>query len=108
MELKLRKPELEDKALIDPYFRGCNSRSCEDTFANLYLWSRHYKINYAFVEDMLIFQQTEDGRYTSFPKGDRTNLKKVLDELMLWYEEQNLEFHLMNVTQEQFGVLEEL
>ena len=27
---------------------------------------------------------------------------------MLWYEEQNLEFHLMNVTQEQFGVLEEL
>ena len=108
MELKLRKPELEDKALIDSYFRACNSRSCEDTFANLYLWSRHYKINYAFVEDMLIFQQTEDGRYTSFPKGDRTNLKKVLDELMLWYEEQNLEFHLMNVTPEQFGVLEEL
>lgn len=108
MELKLRKPELEDKALIDPYFRACNSRSCEDTFANLYLWSRHYKINYAFVEDMLIFQQTEGGRYTSFPKGDRTNLKKVLDELMRWYEEQNLEFHLMNVTREQFEILEEL
>lgn len=108
MEIELKRPELEDKALIDPYFRACNSRSCEDTFANLYLWSRHYKIKYAFLEGMLIFQQTEGGRYTSFPKGEQTNLKKVLDALISWYEEHDLEFHLMNVTSQQFEILEKL
>lgn len=108
MEIELKRPELEDKALIDPYFRACNSRSCEDTFANLYLWSRHYKIKYAFLEGMLIFQQTEGGRYTSFPKGEQTNLKKVLDALISWYEEHDLDFHLMNVTPQQFQILEEL
>lgn len=108
MEIELKRPELEDKALIDQYFRACNSRSCEDTFANLYLWSRHYKIKYAFLEGMLIFQQTEGGRYTSFPKGEQTNLKKVLDELISWYEEHELEFHLMNVTPQQFEILEKL
>lgn len=108
MEIELKRPELEDKALIDPYFRACNSRSCEDTFANLYLWSRHYKIKYAFLEGMLIFQQTEGGRYTSFPKGEQTNLKKVLDALISWYEEHDLEFHLMNVTPPQFEILEKL
>lgn len=108
MEIELKRPELEDKALIDQYFRACNSRSCEDTFANLYLWSRHYKIKYAFLEGMLIFQQTEGGRYTSFPKGEQTNLKKVLDALISWYEEHDLEFHLMNVTPQQFDILEKL
>ena len=108
MEIELKRPELEDKALIDQYFRACNSRSCEDTFANLYLWSRHYKIKYAFLEGMLIFQQTEGGRYTSFPKGEQTNLKKVLDALISWYEEHELEFHLMNVTPQQFEILEKL
>lgn len=108
MEIELKRPELEDKALIDQYFRACNSRSCEDTFANLYLWSRHYKIKYAFLEGMLIFQQTEGGRYTSFPKGEQTNLKKVLDKLISWYEEHELEFHLMNVTPQQFEILEKL
>lgn len=108
MEIELKRPELEDKALIDQYFRACNSRSCEDTFANLYLWSRHYKIKYAFLEGMLIFQQTEGGRYTSFPKGEQTNLKKVLDALISWYEEHDLEFHLMNVTPQQFEILEQL
>lgn len=108
MEIELKRPELEDKALIDQYFRACNSRSCEDTFANLYLWSRHYKVKYAFLEGMLIFQQTEGGRYTSFPKGEQTNLKKVLDALISWYEEHNLEFHLMNVTRQQFEILEKL
>lgn len=108
MEIELKRPELEDKALIDQYFRACNSRSCEDTFANLYLWSRHYKIKYAFLEGMLIFQQTEGGRYTSFPKGEQTNLKTVLDALIRWYEEHDLEFHLMNVTPQQFKILEKL
>lgn len=108
MELELKRPELKDKALIDQYLRACSSRSCEDTFANFYLWSRHYKVQYAFLEGMLIFQQTEGGRYTSFPKGERTNLKKVLDCLIRWYEEHELEFHLMNVTPQQFEILEEL
>lgn len=108
MEIELRKPELEDKEKIERYFHMNPSRSCENTFANFYLWSRHYHVSYAFVEDMLIFQGTEGGRYTSFPLGNQEKLKSVIDFLLEWYPKQGLEFHLMNVTPEQFAILEEL
>ncbi len=46
---EFKRPELEDKELIDYYFAQAPSRSCERTFANVYLWSRQYKVKYAIL-----------------------------------------------------------
>ncbi|MCI8317748.1 MAG: DUF2156 domain-containing protein [Lachnospiraceae bacterium] len=105
MELEFRKPELADREMVNRYFRMNRNRSCEYTFANLYLWSRHYKVAYTIVEDMMVFYYTEYGSFT-FPQGDRSNLKKVLDLLMDWSKEHGIEFHMTNVNEEQFQQLE--
>ena len=44
IELNFKRAELEDKELISHYFKHHTSRSCERTFVNVYLWSRHYKV----------------------------------------------------------------
>lgn len=107
MEIELKKPELGDREMINRYFRMNRNRSCEYTFANLYLWSRHYKVQYAIVDDMLVFQYIESKSFT-FPQGDRANLKRVLDHLMEWSRERDVEFRLTNVNPEQFALLEEI
>lgn len=107
MEIELKKPELSDREMINRYFRMNRNRSCEYTFANLYLWSRHYKVQYAIVDDMLVFQYIESKSFT-FPQGDRANLKRVLDHLMEWSRERDVEFRLTNVNPEQFALLEEI
>lgn len=107
MEINIKKPELEDRALVEPYFRMNKTRSCEYTFANLYLWSGHYKVGYAFVGKMLVFQYTDRKMFT-FPMGDRAYLKETLDMMMTWAKERGLLFRLTNVTPEQFEILEGL
>ena len=62
MEIELKRPELCDRDLINSYLQNVDTRSCEMTFANIYLWSRHYDVGFAFVENMLVF-----GKYSSNP-----------------------------------------
>lgn len=105
MEIEFKKAELEDREMITRYFRMNRNRSCEYTFANIYLWSRHYKVKYAVIEDMLVFQYTETCSFT-FPQGNLEHLKKVLDILERWSAEHNVPFRLTNVNPEQFEKLE--
>lgn len=107
MKIDFKKPELGDREMIDRYFRMNKSRSCEYTFANTYLWSRHYRVRYALVEGMLVYQYTDTGHFT-FPKGDRSRLRRAVDALMEWCREQRMEFHLTLVTPEQFEELERI
>ena len=58
---EFKRPELEDKELIDYYFAQAPSRSCERTFANVYLWSRQYKVKYAILHNALVFRDEGDG-----------------------------------------------
>ena len=69
MEIKMKRPELEDRDLINSYLKYADTRSCEMTFANTYLWSRHYGTGFTIVDDMLIFGEV-DGVYSyTFPVG---------------------------------------
>ena len=60
MDTDFRKPALEDRDLIQSYYDRANSRSCEDTFANLYLWNRLYPTEFAVVEDMMVLKSAAD------------------------------------------------
>ena len=78
-EVQFKRAELEDKEIISHYFAQYTSRSCERTFANVYLWSRQYPVKWAVVENALVFK-SEDEEHLSFAypgdargcaKGDR-------------------------------------
>ena len=107
MDLKMKRPELADRDLINGYLKYADSRSCELTFGNIYLWSRFYETGFAIVEDTIVFGEV-DGVYSySFPVGPG-DLKKAVDALMAHCRENNAVFQLHNVTGEEFEKLEEI
>lgn len=106
-ELVFKRPELEDKEIITSYFEKGPSRSCERTFVNVYLWSRHYKVKYALIEDTLVFCDDERQLSFSFPAGDKKNVKKAIDYLTEYCCERNIPFIMYHVTPEMFTQLEE-
>lgn len=59
-KIQFKRPELEDQEIIHSYFEKSPSRSCERTFANVYLWSRHYKVEYAIIEGALVFKDNSE------------------------------------------------
>lgn len=110
MEIKFKKPQLEDKELMKRYFAMQENKSCEYSFANILLWCRFYNVVYAVIHDMLVFMSDDEGAEVSFafPMGKKENLKEVLDTLLRWCEERNLEFHMHSISREQFAEIEAL
>lgn len=107
MEINLKRPELEDRALINQYLSYADTRSCEMTFANTYLWSRYYDIGFAVVEDMLVFGNMAGDTSFTVPVGPG-ELKKAVDILIAYCEEKEVPFQLHNVTREDFERLDSL
>lgn len=110
MEIPFQRPELEDKEIIESHIHMQNSRSCEYTFANVYLWSRYYHTSYAVVCDMVVFMSRGEGDQVSFsfPMGASEKLKETLDTLMAWCEERAIPFRMHSVSPEQFDEIEKL
>ena len=77
---EFKRPELEDKELIDYYFAQAPSRSCERTFANVYLWSRQYKVKYAILHNALVFRDEGDGHTYAYPVGSSQRCIGRIDE----------------------------
>ena len=105
--IQFRRPELSDKEVIQSYFREFPSRSCEKTFANSYLWSRHYKTTFAVVANTLVFKWEDDGVKFSYPVGKPEDVRKALEVLKEYVENKGESFVLYNVTEDLFEQLEE-
>jgi len=105
-EILFKRPELEDQEIIAPYFEKAPSRSCERTFANVYLWSRHYHVQYAVIEGALVFRDDGEKLAFAYPAGEPETVKRALEYLMRYTEEQKAPFILYNVTEENFAQME--
>ena len=105
-EIQFKRPELEDRELIHSYFTKYPSRSCEKTFANVYLWSRHYKVVFAIVENTLIFKSESEELAFTYPIGEEEDVKRAIDFLMQYFKEQEKPFQLYHVTESQFEQLD--
>lgn len=105
-DIKFKRPELEDKELISSYFSKAPSRSCERTFANVYLWSRHYHVRYAIIEDTLVFQDDEFDLAFAYPAGEPDHVKNALEFLMKYSQQKGYPLKLYNVTEENFAQME--
>ena len=103
-EIEFKRPELEDKEIISSYFRKYPSRSCERTFVNVYLWSRHYKVKYAIIENALVFRSEDEGEFSfAYPAGAADDVKRAIEFLMGYCEEKGQKFSMYNVTPEFFA-----
>ncbi len=69
-EIPFRKVELSDRSTILSYLRYKPYRSCERTFANVYLWARFYHLVWAEVKGTAIFRAEIDGKISyTYPVG---------------------------------------
>lgn len=107
MNLEFREVTLEDKELINSYLKKQSSRNCTLCFANIYLWTPHYRVTFTVLEDMLVFKTSEEKPSFSYPLGGGS-VKAAIDKLMVYCEENNIEFKMYNITTEQFEVIETL
>ena len=105
MEIQFKRPEMGDRELIQGYLGQQRTQSCEMTFANIYLWSRHYPTGFAIVEDMLVFANLEGELSYTFPWG-AGDPRPALETLMAYSREQGAPFQLHNMTKESFAKLE--
>ena len=107
-EYQFKKAALEDKEIIDHYFKHHTSRSCERTFVNVYLWARFYHVKFAEVEHTLVFRtEDEDGFSFAYPAGEPEHVKKALDVLMVYSKERGVPFLMYTVTPDNFERLQE-
>jgi hypothetical protein len=107
MNLNFKQVELEDKSLMDSYIKQQNSRNCSISFANMYLWQKHYQVEYTIIENMIVFKTIEENPSFSFPIGG-SDVKKAINTLMEYCKEKNIEFKMYGVSEEQFSVIEQL
>lgn len=108
MEITFKRVELEDRETISHYFSLQKTRSCECTFSNTYLWSRFYHVEYAIIEDTMVFKCGAEEPYFDFPYGEKKNVRPAIDAIREYCAEHALKFQLGMVTREQFALLEEL
>lgn len=107
-EILFKRAQLEDKEIITRYFTNHTSRSCERTFANVFLWSRKYPVTWAIVEQTLVFKSEDEEHLAfAFPAGEPENVKKALEVLMQYSAQRNVPFQMYNVTPEYYAQLEE-
>lgn len=89
-EIIFRRPALEDQELIRSYFDKAPSRSCERTFVDVFLWARHYDVTFAVIEDTLVFRDGGDDPGFAYPAGEESCVKRALEFLMKYSEEQGI------------------
>lgn len=105
-KIQFKRPELEDQEIINSYFAKAPSLSCERTFANVYLWSRHYKVEYAIIEGALVFKDNSEKALFAYPAGDDEAVKKALEWMDRYSKAVEAPLMLYTVTEENFAQLE--
>lgn len=106
LEVEFRRPQLEDQELISSYFHKYPSRSCDRTFANVFLWARHYNVEFAEYKDTLLFRDDSAGYGFAFPAGEDEAVKAVIPELIQSAVEAGQPFCMYGITKENFAKLE--
>lgn len=108
--IEFRDLTLEDKALIDDYFRKGQYNNSECTFTNLYIWRDCYAVQWTVVDGLLVIKPGQaDESWILPPYGDYDicDLKGVLLQLRDYFAAQGKPLMLRAITESFAAVLEE-
>ncbi len=103
---EFKRPQMEDKEIIVEKFQNYCSRSCDRTFVNTFLWARYYGVEYAVIENTVVFKSDNDGLEFTFPAGAQEDVKRAIEKLEAYCKELGQEFVLYNVTEDMFEQIE--
>ena len=101
-DIEFRRPLLEDQDLITSYFQRFPSRSCDRTFANVFLWAKHYHVEFARYKDVILFRDNSAGIGYAFPVGEDAAVKDAILELSCYAEKVGQPFVMYGITEDNF------
>lgn len=93
--LNFKPLSIEDKDLFNNFLNPYTFSTCEYSFTNLYLWRKGCHIEYTVLNDTLIIKKTDFDHSSHFmqPIGyKKEDLKEIVDELIKYKEENNLDY----------------
>ncbi|MCI5584039.1 MAG: phosphatidylglycerol lysyltransferase domain-containing protein [Lachnospiraceae bacterium] len=112
MDLIWKKIGMEDKPIIEKYYAFEQSKCCEFSFSNNYLWAPFYEMEYAVIEDMLVFitkgERISVGMPLAKDEASEKNLGRVISVLEEYFDAQKAPFQMHLVTEDKFARLEEV
>lgn len=107
MDVQFKKPELEDKDIVQGYLYPSGFRGCERTFGNLYLWARFYHVTWAEIDNTLVFRsEDENGFSYTYPIGPGDH-KAVVELLLEDSQEKGYPFRMHSISTEEAEELEQ-
>ena len=104
--MEFKPVRAEDKAIINHYLQHVRSRSCDLSFAAIYLWKDFYQLEYAECEGMLVFRSNEEKISFSFPLGGE-DPARALEAVLQYCEEKDIPPVFHSITKEMEEWLEE-
>ena len=104
--LEFRNVTLEDKKWIDPLYKKNQFRSCEFSFANLYIWNEQYNTQIAEIDGFLVAKSGHSQSF-SYPIGEGSP-KAVIEKLMIYAKEHGFAFRLRGLCEGAPEALEEM
>ena len=110
MDLAWKTIGMEDKPILEKYYAYEQSKCCEFSFCNNYLWAPFYAMRYAIIEDMPVFlgqgRQPSVGVPLAKDGASERNLGKVVSILEESFVSIQAPFQMHLVTEEKFAQLE--
>lgn len=108
--IRFKNLTLEDKPVIDEYFRDAQPLNSECTFTNLFIWRDCYAVQWAIVEELLIIKPSQgEESWVLQPYGDYTkcDLHSVFQQLDAYFSAQGLPFVMRAMTEPFVTLLEQ-
>ncbi|WP_245589908.1 DUF2156 domain-containing protein [Caldanaerobius polysaccharolyticus] len=86
----LKLLHIEDKNILDFFFKKYPPQISEYTFTNLYMWNHRYNLHYEVIQDCLCLVSQKDAITILPPVGDESNTIKALEKLWERYAKEGL------------------
>ncbi|MDR1793671.1 MAG: phosphatidylglycerol lysyltransferase domain-containing protein [Bacteroidales bacterium] len=104
--LDFKAVKFNDKNEIEPFLQSSPYQICNFSFVNLIIWGDIFSPMYVIDNEMIVFlSQIEGQKYFNFPIG-KGNVEPVLEKMMQYAKEQNIDFQMINITEEMKSTLE--
>lgn len=96
--LDLKPISLDDKGWIDEILKQYDSKSCEYSFGNNYIWGKVYDLKIAKINEFYIAALEEsNGISFQYPAG-KGDVKPVIEELIEYCKQRSIQFMLHGIT----------
>jgi hypothetical protein len=103
--VKFNKIQLQDKEILEPYYKANSYRNCELTFANTFAWSQFYQIEYTIIDQCLVYKTVSKEPQFIYPIGDGDK-RGIIVKMMDYCEENKIPFGLRLINEEMFQELD--